>query len=115
MQNKNPKVSYWQLERYFNILRPSIEVLERNVKERAFTVTPSDVAGLKPSKKRLIFYLESLIPPEVVLLEKIDKELDTLELPIWWRNGDTLRFAYVNNLCPELTIKVSCYLLISGS
>jgi hypothetical protein len=37
---------------------------------------------------------------EMVLNEKIKSKLDSLDLPKWWREGDTLRIGYIAGLDP---------------
>ena len=60
------------------------------------------------TKKRNIFYQEPFsLANEMVLNEKIKSELETLNLPKWWREGDTLRMGYAAGMDPKKTIHVS--------
>lgn len=43
---------------------------------------------------------------EMVLNEKIKSKLEKMNLPTWWREGDTLRMGYATNMDPEKTLKV---------
>lgn len=45
----------------------------------------------------------------MVLNEKIKNKLETLSLPQWWREGDTLRIGYAAGLDPKKTLKVRFY------
>jgi len=44
----------------------------------------------------MIFYADRVVMngSEMAIMQKIEQERASLNLPVWWRNGDTLRFAH---------------------
>lgn len=57
------------------------------------------------SDKRMIFYADKVPQTgnEMSLMQRIEQEKSSLNLPIWWRTGDTLRFAHTVQLDFEKT------------
>lgn len=51
------------------------------------------------------FYTKTIKPREMAFLNRISIELMKLELPKWWRRGDTLRYGYINKFDVEKTIE----------
>lgn len=51
------------------------------------------------------FYTKTIKPREMAFLNRISVELVKLDLPKWWRRGDTLRYGYVNNFETDRTLE----------
>ena len=47
-----------------------------------------------------------------MLFERLQNADKQLELPKWWRKGDTLRFAYTCSLDPKITYTVKNGLIV---
>lgn len=55
----------------------------------------------------MIFYTgTALNKDEMAFFEKYDHELQSWSLPVWWRQGDTLRFAHAVKFDIDKTRKV---------
>ena len=96
-QLKN-KVPFEQSESYFEILRPESTCIRPDIES---IVTESD-----DFKTRMnTFYTKTIKPREMAFLNRISIELIKLNLPKWWRRGDTLRYGYINKLEVQDTVK----------
>ena len=52
----------------------------------------------------MIFYTGSTLnKDELSFFERFEKDQDSLDLPCWWRHGDTLRFAHTIKFDVEKT------------
>ena len=74
-------VSFWQLDPYFNPIRPMVNSIEEKL----------DKIQEKPHSNS-IYSEEGRDPKAIKFLENIREPLKNLDLPKWWQDGDTLRF-----------------------
>ena len=70
------------------------------------------------ANKRLLFYtdgsLSNFSKDENAFLKAFDREAKSLNLPLWWQQGDTLRFAHVEHFSIEKTKAVNDSLTIAN-
>ena len=66
------------------------------------------IPTLDNTLKRYVFYQTTYEPDEVRKLEKVKKKLmdQKIQIPLWWREGDSLRFLYEHNMKAKATFKV---------
>lgn len=91
-------MTYKQLEAYFDILKPSKDILERTITRRLETNQDETVFHKEDDYNRILFYttrdLANFTKDENTFLEQFEKIGRELNLPVWWRTGDTLRFGH---------------------
>ena len=94
-------VTYQMMEGYFQLLRPSKNIFTLEVSRKV-------VFDQDKAEKRMIFYADKIPGTgyEMALIQKIEANREQLKLPVWWRNGDTLRFGHTVRLDYDKTVLV---------
>lgn len=62
--------------------------------------------------QRMIYYADkvAMTGQEMALVQRLEQDKASLNLPVWWRTGDTLRFGHVVKLDINKTKQVPSFL-----